>query len=109
MRGWFMRGWGFGNNRTRFGVACATFVAASAAVAQVPSGSVRGIVLDESEGVIPRAAITITSEETGLVRESKTNADGEFSIGSLPTGVYRVQAAANGFRTVVQTVGVHVG
>src|SRR5581483_11459552 len=104
-----MRGWSFGSNRTLFAVACAALLAASATVAQVPSGSVRGVVVDESEGMIPRALITITSEETGLVRESKSNASGEFSVGSLPAGMYRVQAAANGFRTVVQTVGVHVG
>lgn len=78
--------------------------------AQTVTGTVLGIVLDTSGAVVPNAQITITNQDTGVVRAAATSADGLYNIPSLEAGNYTVDAKALGFnpvqvRNVVVTVG----
>ena len=57
------------------------------------SASLHGRVTDESGAVVPRATVTVTSEQTAA---QSTTADGlgSYSFRNLPPGNYRVQASA---------------
>jgi len=61
--------------------------------------SLTGTVTDPTGAVIPNATITVENVETGLKRSSATDATGGYSFPQLPPGLYRVTAAAAGFRT----------
>ena len=52
---------------------------------------------------MPGADVTATQVDTGLKRSVKNDANGEYTLPTLPVGAYRLEAAAQGFRTYVQT------
>ncbi|WP_031496898.1 carboxypeptidase regulatory-like domain-containing protein [Bryobacter aggregatus] len=70
------------------------------AVAQVLYGSIVGTIQDASGAVVPGARVTVTNKATGFSREVLSDGNGNFSIASIPTGIYSVGASANGFKTV---------
>src|SRR5436309_14871127 len=72
------------------------------AVAQVESGTISGVVLDNSGAVISGARITVSNTTTGQVRTTVANASGEYSVPFLAPSTYDVEAAKDGFGTVVQ-------
>ena len=45
----------------------------SAALAQRTTATVRGTARDSTQAVLPGVTVTVTNEETGLVREVTTN------------------------------------
>jgi hypothetical protein len=74
------------------------------------TGVVRGRVVDQANTAIPEVTVTVTNEETGLVRGALTDADGIYNIRLLPPGIYRVQARRIGLQEGVQNaVRVVVG
>ena len=79
------------------------------ALAQVPSGSLGGTVLDESEAAIQGAKVSVKNQDTALQRSVTSGTDGTFLVAGLPPGSYEVRAEAKGFRTLVQTVTVRTG
>ena len=83
--------------------------AVSPLLAQAPTGTISGSVLDESGAVIPSAEVTITNKATGAVRNSKSDASGVFSAPVLPAGEYEVKATVAGFRTTVRDATVETG
>src|SRR5260370_42046691 len=58
---------------------------------------ISGQATDASGAVLPNAAITVTNQDTGLVRNTRTNGDGFYVVPDLPTGKYRVSAEAPAF------------
>ncbi len=66
--------------------------------AQVLYGSIVGTVLDPSGGVVPGAAITVSNAATGLVRETRADEAGRFSLMNVLPGTYELKVTANGFR-----------
>jgi hypothetical protein len=80
-------------------VAVAMFLAAMtfAMQAQVPTGTINGIVTDPHQAVVSGAHVTATELATGVIHETVSNSDGVYSIPDLPTGVYDVRIAASGF------------
>lgn len=78
-------------------------LAAIPAAAQRSTGSIRGTVEDASGAVFSGAKVTVTNEETGLVRTTETNSDGLFTVAELPVGSYRVDVEAAGFKSVART------
>jgi hypothetical protein len=77
--------------------------------AQPPGATVRGIIVDASGGVTPDVEVTISSRETGLVRTTRTAADGQWAVASLPAGTYRLEVAHTGFKTHVHAFDLFVG
>jgi len=78
--------------------------------AQTVTGTIRGTVLDSSGSVVPNAAIVVTNQDTGVIRNSASTGDGVYTIPSLLAGKYTVEAKAEGFSTAqakdaVVTVG----
>jgi len=64
---------------------------------------ISGVVSDSNAGVIARARVKAIQTDTGLERVTITGADGTYALPNLPVGPYRLTAAADGFRTYVQT------
>ena len=77
--------------------------------AQVPTGTIAGVVRDESGAVVPRALITITNKATGETRSLTSGSDGAYSAASLPPGEYEVKAGMAGFRTTLRDATVQTG
>jgi hypothetical protein len=96
----------------RFILAASLFVCAGVASAQsqLGTGAISGTVVDSTGALVTGAQITIEQSETGLTRQVKSGAAGEFLAPVLPTGSYRVRIAKTGFQTLEQDgVAVDVG
>src|SRR5690349_10136483 len=84
-------------------VALCSWLLASA-VAQENTGSISGIVKDQSGAVIPNAKVTLTDTDKNIsVRTVTSGAGGEFSLPSLPIGRYAVTVEMPNFQTFVQS------
>jgi hypothetical protein len=77
--------------------AAGTFAYAQGATSQTLSGTV----VDPSGAVIPGADVAVKHSGTGLAYNAVTNAEGVFSLPSLPIGSYTVTVTLQGFKTVV--------
>lgn len=75
------------------------------------SGTIKGVVTDESELPIPGALLTITSDKLiGGAAQYTSDANGDFIFAELPPGSYKVVAAKQGFGEVTKNgVVVAVG
>ncbi len=83
--------------------------AAPLALAQVPTGTIAGLVTDPSGSAIPNARVTILNQETGLTRAVETQAGGDYSLPALPAGLYRVTSEAEGFKLLSREATVEAG
>jgi TonB family protein len=69
-------------------------------------GTIAGVVRDR-HGVIPGAMVTVRSADQkppagpAFERSTVTNARGEYSIGSLPPGLYDLRVTLSGFKTAL--------
>jgi len=72
--------------------------APGSSVAQTSFGTITGIIRDSSGAVLPDAAIIVTNEQTGLSRQATTDANGAYTVPSLPPAVYTVSAELKGFK-----------
>src|SRR5438128_4334252 len=79
------------------------------AQATISTGSVQGAIVDPKGAVVVSARVTITNKDTGQKLESEVTSAGTYNSGPLPPGRYVVRLAAQGFKTVEQTVEVAVG
>jgi hypothetical protein len=78
-------------------------------LAQLPAGTITGIVRDQSGGLIPGAAVEAISRTSGQVRSTVTNDRGEYSFPALLAGEYEIAVRADGFQRVVRTATVEAG
>jgi len=70
--------------------------------AQETTASIRGVLLDPSGASVPKAAVSAIQEETGFVRRTASDAQGQYALVLLPVGHYRLEVSASGFRKYVQ-------
>src|SRR4051812_27502011 len=78
--------------------------------AQSDRGTVTGTVVDPSGAVVASVPIEIRNVETGLNYSAASTATGNFTVAQLPVGVYRLEAAAPGFKRFQQeNIRVQVG
>src|SRR5450631_1303270 len=66
------------------------------------SAYIHGRVLDPSQAVVPEAAITVVNQESGFRRVTETATDGDYAVGSLDSGIYKVTVRKDGFRTMIR-------
>jgi hypothetical protein len=85
-----------------------TVVAAAPAAAQAVTGTLLGTVTDSTGAVVTNAKVTVLNEGTGLTREIKTDANGEYTAPQIPTGHYTVMVEMEGFKTAALS-GIQVG
>ncbi len=79
------------------------------ASAQKVSGTITGVVTDDSGAVVADASVTVTSTQTGATRTSHTNAEGSFSFPELNPGVYNITVTKQGFKKVQEkNIELHV-
>ena len=87
-------------------VAVCLSLAAAAAHAQVPTGTIAGRVTDQNGLVVPGATVTATSPNLQGSRVVVTSAFGDYAISLLPPGDYTVIFELTGFQRVTRTVAV---
>jgi hypothetical protein len=76
---------------------------AAMAAAQNVSSSLSGTVQDPAGAIIPSAAVTLTSDRTGFLQTTKTNAEGFFAFPYLVPGTYTLAVSREGFKTYTQS------
>ncbi len=97
--------------RVRLTVLCfITFVLfINTAPAQSPNGTVSGIVLDPSGGVIVGADVLIINNAMGVQYAGKANSEGYYVVPNISTGTYRIQVSNRGFKTIIKPdIVIHV-
>src|SRR5262245_55126222 len=99
-----------GGHMRRFGFLVSLVVLLSAPLmAQVPTGSIAGTVVDQQSAVLPQATVTVTNKGTGAIRTVKSGTDGNFLVPALPAGEYDVLIEASGFQPTVSPATVATG
>src|SRR6186713_3192121 len=71
--------------------------------AQIPTGSIQGVVKDNTGGAIPGATVTATNTGTQYSRAVTTDAEGQYALRLLPVGNYRISVTMSGFKEYSRT------
>jgi hypothetical protein len=86
----------------------AILMATSLAIAQSDRGTITGTIIDPAGLVVPGAIIKLTNQQNGSVSETVSTQTGNFTVPSLPVGIYNLSVTAAGFKQSMQE-NVHVG
>jgi len=65
--------------------------------AQVPTGSINGIVTDPKDAVVAGARVDALSTTQGVSRNTVTNSSGRYDLADLPAGTYDLKIEEAGF------------
>ncbi|HZB46854.1 MAG TPA: carboxypeptidase regulatory-like domain-containing protein, partial [Pyrinomonadaceae bacterium] len=71
--------------------------------AQTVTGRISGTVKDPTGAVVPNVSVTVTNEETNLVRSVTTDDVGFYVVTNLPVGTYSILVEQTGFKKAVKT------
>ena len=71
--------------------------------AQVYSGSLTGVITDQSGAVVPGARVTLNDVNKGYSFPTTSDAVGRYVIRNLPPSNYKLTVEAKGFRTFTQS------
>ena len=74
-------------------------VSTSPLLAQTVTGSITGVITDQTGAVVPNAEVTAENTATGVKTHEVTNNTGTYTIRFLPVGSYRITVASQGFST----------
>src|SRR5215468_10422144 len=97
-------------SRQKLLLGVALLLLCSVSVFAQSTGSLSGVVTDESGAVIPGAGVSMTNTQTGVVTKVTSLEDGKFLFGSLLPGTYVTSADLTGFKRFTGSViEVHVG
>ena len=89
--------------RFRALVVVALTLVGSSIYAQQGTSELRGGIVDQQNAVLPGVSITVRNQDTGMFRETISNADGTYFVAAVPPGVYEIRASLPGFRPYVRT------
>ena len=78
--------------------ALAVLLLPSVSRGQQGTTEIRGRVIDEQKGVVPGAAVTLRHQDTGMFRETVTNADGTYFVTGIVPGSYELAVVLQGFK-----------
>jgi len=97
----------------RYFVFCVLILCLVAAVpsviAQITSGTITGLVTDDSGSAVAGASVTVTFTQTGATRTATTSAEGTFSFQELSPACTTFTVSKQGFKKVEQRgVEAHV-
>src|SRR5918999_875786 len=90
-------------------LAALLFALSVTAFAQLETGQITGRVTDPNGAVVPGAAVTVKSVESGAVRNATADEEGVYSVTNLLPGLYDVSVEAPNFAKSTQRVQVTVG
>jgi len=79
-----------------------SLLCAAAALAQSDRGTITGTVSDSAGAVVPGAVVVATNSETGVQSRTVTTSTGNYTIPSLPVGLYDVSVEVPGFKKHLQ-------
>ncbi|MCU1263348.1 MAG: hypothetical protein JWO80_6233 [Bryobacterales bacterium] len=83
---------------------------AGSAVAQTPTGTLQGSVVDQSGGGVAGAVVRVTNVGTNEKKELQTDSSGRYVLPFLNPGTYTIEVEAKGFRTArEENVKIDVG
>ena len=95
--------------RTAFCLLVLCLVCTGICLAQSPSGTINGLVVDPVGGVVAGAEIIVVSDTTGVQFLAKTDSEGVYAVSNLPPGPYRIQVSKLGFKTIIKPdIVIHV-
>ena len=84
-------------------LAAVLLLSATAAWAQVTTGSIAGTVMDAQGGAIPGATVTLVSQARGTrMAPAVTNNSGDFVIPNVTADTYTVEVTLTGFKTLLR-------
>src|SRR5881398_3073519 len=69
----------------------------------VAIAQITGVVTDESGGALPGVEVQVTQTATGATRFVVTDERGQYVLGNLPIGPYKLEAKLQGFNTYERT------
>ena len=69
---------------------------------QAGSASIRGIVVDQQNAVLPGVTVLATHQESGVFRQTVSGEDGTYILVGLVPGPYVVTAELSGFKKLTQ-------
>jgi hypothetical protein len=84
------------------GILALVVLLAAPAAAQETGGSIRGVVADAQNAVLPGVTITLRNVDTNAVQTTVTNDQGAFALTFVPIGRYTLTAELQGFSTAKQ-------
>src|SRR5260370_22612921 len=73
-----------------------------AMVAESDRGTITGPVTGPASAVVPGGAVIAGNSDTAAQYQTVTTATGNYTLASLPAGVYDVSGEANGFKKMTQ-------
>ena len=73
------------------------------AMAQLDQGTITGTVQD-STGDVPNAEVTLTSADTAIIFNTRTDGSGVYVFSPIKIGNYRISASAPSFRTTMRRI-----
>ncbi len=69
---------------------------------QAVNATLLGTVTDASGAIVAGASVTITEQQTGVIRSGKSNESGNYTFPDLPPGTYTVAVEQQGFKKEVR-------
>ena len=75
----------------------------SFAFAQLPTGTILGVVRDATGAAVPGADVVITNTENGATRHLDTGVDGSYRANAVTVGSYEIKVQRQGFKTADRT------
>src|SRR5580765_6558939 len=73
-------------------------------------GVVQGTIQDAQSAVLPGVAMTLRNTDTGVVRSTVSEGDGQYRFAGLQSGTYELKAELQGFATVsVERLTITIG
>lgn len=88
----------FGLRKLHFALLAVMLAIPLAAVAQITTATIVGIVSDPSGSAVPGAQVTARNVDTGLTRTVTSDDTGAYRIEFLPVGKYDVEVTYSGFK-----------
>jgi len=79
-------------------IAAMLMAAALPAAAQQGAAEIRGRVLDAQERLLPRTAVVLRNQDTGMFRQAVSTADGTYFLSEVTPGLYELAAELAGFK-----------
>src|ERR1035438_7064401 len=83
---------------------CALILMAGAALTQVNTASLTGLVKDSSDALVAGAKVSAQSVSTGAERSTETNGAGYYYLAELPVGVWEISIEKAGFQKAVSRI-----
>jgi Carboxypeptidase regulatory-like domain/TonB-dependent Receptor Plug Domain len=98
--------WSLRRGFSVFLVSSALSLCASGLLAQSNSGVLAGTITDPAGAVVPNATVSVQNPASGLMRTTKSDAEGHFQFNNLPFNSYHLVAQAAGFASVSEDASV---